>query len=338
MFNKRTFPWRRLLSIPPLVVAGSLLSSCAAAPAAVEKVKVGIVTYITFSPFFIAEEEGYFDDQNLDVELVTFENSTLLMPALEQGQLDAAGNAPVAGMFNAINQTGNIKIVADRGYVSPTDCSYVVILADPQWVAENPDPAAEAIRGMRFAVDINTFQAFVLETYLGTLGLTLDDVQTQYIPPPNMIEAAKNGSVDFIISAEPWVTRLVDTGAMAIWKPIQEIVPDMQTGFLNYGKRLAGDHPEIGERFMVAYLQGVRRFIQGKTDRNVEIIAEYTKLDPELLRSICWPAMRDDGAVDLETIMDYQEWAVANGQLSEVAGEDAVWDSRFVDFANKQLG
>ncbi|MFN2298890.1 MAG: hypothetical protein ACK2UB_08570, partial [Anaerolineales bacterium] len=66
--------------------------------------------------------------------------------------------------------------------------------------------------------------------------------------------------------------------------------------------------------------------------------AEYTKLDPELLRRICWPAMRDDGAVDLETIMDYQEWAVANGQLSEVAGEDAVWDSRFVNFANKQLG
>jgi NitT/TauT family transport system substrate-binding protein len=321
-----------------LALSGLGLSACASTPAAVVDVKVGIVSYITFSPFFIAKEEGYFTDQNLNVELELSENSTVIMPALEQGQLDAAGDAPIAGLFNAINQTGNIKIVADRGYLDPAACDYIALLATPEWVKDNPTPTADSFRGKRFAVDMNTFQAFMLEKVLATVGLTLQDVETQYIPPPNLIEAAKNGSVDFISTAEPWVTRITDTKAMALWKGYQHFVPNMQSGFLNFGKKFTQDNPELGDRFMVAYLKGVRQFNQGKTERNIEIISKYTKLPSELLQRICWPAMRNDGAVDMTTIMEYQEFAVRMGQLDKVAPEDAVWESRFVDFANKKIG
>jgi NitT/TauT family transport system substrate-binding protein len=313
-------------------------SACTSTPAAVVDVKVGIVTYITFSPFFIAKEEGYFAEQNLNVELELAENSTVIMPSLEQGQLDAAGDAPVAGLFNAINQTGNIKIVADRGYLDPDACDYIGLLASPDWVKNNPNPTADSFRGMRFAIDINTFQAFMLEKVLATVGLTLEDVETQYIPPPNLIEAAKNGSVDFISTAEPWVTRVADTKAMALWKGYQNFIPNMQSGFLNYGKKFSQEDPDLGQRFMVAYLKGVRQFNQGKTERNLEIIAKYTKLPTDLLQRICWPAIRNDGAVDMTTIMEYQEFAVRMGQLDEVAPEEAIWESRFVNFANKQLG
>ena len=46
---------------------------------------------------------------------------------------------------------------------------------------------------------------------------------------------------------------------------------------------------------MIAYLKGVRQYNQGKTDRNVEIIAKYTEMTPEEVKGSCWMSMRSDG-------------------------------------------
>jgi NitT/TauT family transport system substrate-binding protein len=329
---------RPIQALAALILFGLSLSACAAPPSATEDVKVGIVSYLTFSPFFIAKEEGFFAEQNLNIELQSFDSSTLIMPSLEQGQLDAAGDVPVAGLFNAINQTGNIKIVADRGQLSAGGCDYFALLASADWMAEHPVPTADDVRGKRFSVDVNSLQGYVTDKYLATLGLSLDDVDTQYIPPPNLIEAAKNGSIDFITTAEPWVTRITDTGTMSVLTGFQKVIPDAQAGFLNLGKRLAVEHPELGDRFVTAYLKGIRQYMQGKTDRNLEIVSQYTKLPTELLNRICWPAMRTDGAVNLSTVMDYQAWAIARGLLDKAAPESAIWDPRFIEHANKELG
>jgi NitT/TauT family transport system substrate-binding protein len=333
----------RLLQVRSVLAAAMvllLMSACGpkATPQAPQKVKVGIVPFISFSPFFIAKEEGYFTEQNLDVEFQTFDNSTLIMPLLEQGQLDVAGDVPVAGLFNAINQTGNIKIVADRGYLPSTGCDYFTIMASSDWAGKNPAPTADSIRGLRFAADINSIQGYVLDKFLGTIGLTLADVNIQYIPPPNMIEAAKNGSVDLMVAVEPWVTRLADTKKMVVLTGFQKVVPNAQAGFLNYGRLFSKDRPDLGNRFMIAYLKGLRQFTQGKTERNLAIIAQYTKLATDLLQRMCWPDMHSDGNVDLTTVMDFQTWAVARGQLNTVAPETAIWDPQFVNAANKTLG
>jgi NitT/TauT family transport system substrate-binding protein len=317
-----------------------LATACSptATPAAPDKVTVGICPYITFSPLFIAMEEGYFAEQNLEVDLQMFENSTVAMPLLEQGQLDAGGNVPVAGLFNAINQTESIKIVADRGSLIEGGCHYFAMLASDEWLADHPNPTADDFRGMRISTDVNSFQGFLLDTYLESFGLTYDDMEVQYIPPPNLIEAANNGSVDFITTAEPWVTRVSNTGKMSVLVGFQEIMPGAQVGFLNLGRRLAIDDPELGERFVTAYVQGIRQYMEGKTERNLEIISEYTKLPADALTRVCWPDMRTDGSVNIDTVMAYQEWAVNRGQLDKIAPEDVIWDPRFATYAETELG
>jgi NitT/TauT family transport system substrate-binding protein len=321
-----------------LATAGLLFSSCKPAPpAAPQKVEVGTTSFLSTAPLFIAQDEGYFTAQNLDVEFQTFDTAALMTPVLEQGLLDAAGDSPAIGLFNAINTTGNIKIVADKGYLEPTGCSYSAILATPDWVAKNPTLTADGIRGKRVAVEPNSVSAFIVEKLLGTVGLTLNDVQTQYLPPTALIAAAQNGSVDFINTAEPWITRLVATNKMVVWKGYQEIVPNMPIGFLDFGKRFTKDHPELGERFLTAYLQAIREYNQGKTVRNLEILAKYTKLPSDLLKQICWPSLHNDGSTDLSGLIDFQQWAVGKGKLNKVAGLDAIWDPRFVNAANKKL-
>ena len=106
-----------------------------------------------------------------------------------------------------------------------------------------------------------------------------------------------------------------------------------------YGPNLMKKNPEIGKRYMIAYLKGVRQYNQGKTPRNVEITAKYTEMDPKEVEQSCWMAMRSDGLIDpsISGMAGFQEWALANGYIDTAVAPEALLDLSFVQFANEAL-
>ena len=88
---------------------------------------------------------------------------------------------------------------------------------------------------------------------------------------------------------------------------------------------------------MVAYLKGVRQYNQGKTERNLNIIARHTELNLELLNQARWAPIRDDGSINTESILDYQTWAVEKGLVDSLVPEEQFWDASFVEYANQVL-
>lgn len=88
---------------------------------------------------------------------------------------------------------------------------------------------------------------------------------------------------------------------------------------------------------MVAYLKAVRQYNQGKTERNLEILAKHTELDRELLKRACWPSMHNDGRINVRGVLDFQAWAVGKGFLDSPVKEEQFWDPRFVKYANQVL-
>lgn len=67
---------------------------------------------------------------------------------------------------------------------------------------------------------------------------------------------------------------------------------------------------------MVAYLSAVDQYSEGKSARNIEILARRTGLDEALLRKACWPSVRGDGRVDMGSMLEFQRW----GPEEEVPG------------------
>ena len=88
---------------------------------------------------------------------------------------------------------------------------------------------------------------------------------------------------------------------------------------------------------MVAYLKGVRRFNEGKTRRNIEILAKYTGLEPALVESACWTPFREDGRIDVNSVLEFQRWALANQLVDKPMTAKEFWDPRFVEYANDVL-
>jgi NitT/TauT family transport system substrate-binding protein len=319
-----------------LVLLGGALQACAPqTPVPPDKLKVVILPYTSFGPIFIAQEEGYFAEQNLEVEFIRFESGTSPLPALATGEVDVLGTGPSVGLFNAIAGGSEVKLVADKGYLASDGCTYMSLLATKTWMDKNPAPNADSFKGARVSIDPTNFEAFMFEQVLKEHGLTLDDVNPQDIAPPALAEAAANDAVDIISVGDPWITRLTGSGEVAIWKPYQEIVPDMQFGFIAFAPTLFRDKPEVGARFLAAYLKGIEKYNEGKTDRNLEIMAKYTQLDVEILQKACWPPMNVTGQANLETVDAFQAWALERGLLDATVAADKYWDGSFLEQAKK---
>ena len=89
---------------------------------------------------------------------------------------------------------------------------------------------------------------------------------------------------------------------------------------------------------MVAYLKTMRQYNQGKTERNLEIIAKHTDLDKDILKQACWPTFRESGKINIQSLFDFQAWAVEQDYLAGTIKEDRFLDSRFIEHANRVLG
>lgn len=305
------------------------------------KLKVGTSVALTFAPFYIADAAGYFTEQALEVEFVQFATTREATAAIEQGQLDVLGGNASPAYFNSVGRGARLKLVADKGYVAPTGCTEYALLARKSLVDSKAldDPAK--IRGLKGSVNTVDISGYLADKALATKGLTLDDIQagTALLAEPVIIDGFAKGTLDLAVVNEPSVTRILEAGNAAIWFQAQALMPNFARGLVIYGPNLLDKNPDVGRRFMVAYLKGVKQFNEGKTDRNLDLLSKVTQLDREFLKRACWAPMRTDGKITTAPLFDFQAWAVKRKLVdSPVPDEKTLYDPAFVEYANKVLG
>jgi len=291
-----------------------------------DKLKLISLPLLSWAPFHIAAEEGYFAEQNLEVEFIRLTRNSEALPALAQGDVDIGAGLLTAGLMNLIAGGARIRLVADKGHLAADGCSQNAILVRRSLVEAGVLDEPAQLRGLRIETNPLLPEAFYTDLALQEVGLTLDDLEILTLPPSAEAEALASG-----------ITRLLLTGEAVIWRTVEQVIPDTQWASVIYGRSLLDERPEVGERFMVAYLKAVRQYNEGKTLRNLEVLIGRTGLDEELLRSACWPPIRNDGRVDAGSLLGYQEWAVSRGIADRVLTTDELVDHRFVDHANAIL-
>jgi len=144
--------------------------------------------------------------------------------------------------------------------------------------------------------------------------------------------------LDLVVTNEPTVSRMGKAGNLPVLKPITELMPGATTAITLYGPALLGEKAEAGKCFMVAYLKAARQYNQGKTERNIEILAEHMNMEPAVLEGMCWPALKGDGSIDTQSILDYQSWAFQNKYVDQELAFEQMFDAQFLDYANGILG
>lgn len=331
-----------LLTACTLVPAPTLNAPEPATSAAVEPIplKVGALPFLSNSVLEIAQEEGYFAEQGLAVELIPLQSDNDTIPLLLKGDLDVATPALTAGLFNAIAGGGNMKVALPLTSFVAQDCASIGLLARRVDIETGRYQEPAQWQGARVTLPPagpQSTNGYVLEQALQQGGLTLEAVSITPADLPAQGDALAAGQTDLVYAVEPWVTRMTGNPALALLMPLEPVAPELTASLIAFGARPLAD-PSIGARFAVAYLKAVRQYAEGKTPRNVELVAAYTKLEPALVEQLCWPVVSPDGIINVESVMAYQTWLKEQNLLDRTLAASEFLDTRFVEAALQVLG
>jgi NitT/TauT family transport system substrate-binding protein len=293
---------------------------------------------ISYAPIFIADKEGYFAQYGIELTYEKFNKTADALPLLISGDLDVYFGVVNTGLFNVIRQEPNVKVVADRGSVNTGDCTFLGIVVRKDLFDSGQITSAKDLKGQTIAASLAGENGFLLAQYLESAGLTLDDVVTNDIPSATYLDALANKTVAAFVTEEWQISSLLATGNAVILASAQDIVGPLQTSVVVFGKSLYADHPELGVRFLAAYLKGVARYNEGKTDSNLQILADATGANIDVLRNACWLPIHNDGSINFLAVDPFQQWSIEQKQLDQPVTEEQFWDPSFLVRANNLLG
>lgn len=287
---------------------------------------------MTFAAIMIAKEEKFFEQEGIEPRIVEVDGEQLAL-ATTSGAVDVMSISLRPGVFNTALRAP-VRIVADKGHSRPGPCAAEAFAAPKATVARIRQ---RGFRGERFVRERGTFTEYLVATLLRQEGLTENDVEFAELGNTEAVAAMQDRLDAVLYSQEPKLSNLLSKGRVEIIRSSESVVPGHQFSVLAFGNRLLHEEPEVGHRFMRAYLRGVRQYNQGKTDRNVEILAKYTKLPPEIIRRSCWIAIRSDGRVPPEGVQGFLDWAKQSGYLDADIAVSQWWDGRFAEAASTAL-
>ena len=108
---------------------GLALFAGACAPATTQRadadhVTFAVVPYLTLAPIYIAQAEGYFEQQGLEVEFVRLARNQELMTALARGEIDASVGMLTVNELALILNGARLRMIAAMGEFAPGGCTH----------------------------------------------------------------------------------------------------------------------------------------------------------------------------------------------------------------------
>jgi NitT/TauT family transport system substrate-binding protein len=289
--------------------------------------RVATAPYLAFAPLYVAQEQGYFADEGLDVEFVHFAGSEIAVPALVAGSIDILPSQASPGLLNAIGRGAVIRLVGRVHDATSSDCSPIRILARPGLLEEPEVSGHPPVR--RVSLNRQAVMMWLADEAFASVGLNLDSLEIVDIPNAVEADAIESGAVDAALAGEPWLSRTVSAGKADPWIAITDVMPDVEVTLLFYGARLIERERDAGARFLRALDSALRMLGQGPTSDNVELLAKVTGEDPAVLRGACWSFEQGDGRVRIESVMRFQNWARRRGLIDRILTGPQLWDPGF---------
>lgn len=319
-----------ILLTPLFTVAG-----CTAEAPEVYHLKVAYSPFTGHAPFFIAQEEGYFAKQGLEVELVKLAAYNQTIPLLANGELDVSSGPLSAAFINGVAQNLNLRIVAGKEYAAPDGESSALLVRKDLFDSGEIDSAAK-LKGRKVAIySVGIISHFTLAKTLDTAGLTLKDVEVIQMTSQEALAAFANRGLEASTMGPPEVQQVQAMGYAVSLNSINKLMPNFQYGFVTFGDNLLKKNPEAGKRFLVAYLQGIQQYNQGKTKRNLEILGKYLSMDEATLNQAFWTPIFSDARIKNEDILMFQDWLKEINLIDTKVDINQLVDTRLLDSARK---
>lgn len=330
------------------LVAAIMLLGASAPGLAADKVVVGMINSMSDAPFFLAIDNRYFKDEGIDAQLELSPSLANQVAPLSIGELDVASGAISAGVYNAVDRGIPIKIVADKGRNAPQYGFNAIMVRKDLYDSGKVKSLADLKGGTIAMIGVGSSDLSVMNEAMKSVGLTYDDIKVTQLALPNHLVAMKNKAMEWTLTPDPFATKMVEEGVAVKLATVDRFYPNAQQTVLIYGSRFIQDRPDVAQRFMNAYVRGIRAYVDGLADGRIagpnadQVIASLIKhgreKDAALLRKIVPVWIDPNGQLYVASVEKDFQFLAAKGFIKGPVTPAELIDNTFVAAANKKLG
>jgi len=319
--------WRRQ-SVSAFIALICGISALAPNVARAQQVTMFFGSDATYLPFIIAEKEGFYKDEGLNVTQRLFVTGVEAMLSFKTLKASFIASSTFAAL-PLWHEEGSDAIAIANFYSAPENQSAIV-------KANIKSPAD--LQGKKIATRKGSSAEYFLMTYLKRNHIAPGSVKIIDLTPPEAIAALVKGDVDalFLWEPNPTIARkaLGDRGrvlATARDYYVERIA-------LTANRSFASANPEIAVKMIRAVKKSID-FINANPDKAIQIGAQVLRADPSVIRILVdqkpYTLVWDKAAADEYELM--ANFLVEQGKVKKAKTISEMFDPQYLKQAAPEM-
>ncbi|QBE48087.1 hypothetical protein EVS81_03955 [Leucobacter triazinivorans] len=276
------------------------------------EVRVALIANANNLPLLVADANGYFVDEGLEVTLEPVQNLGALAGAM--GKQYDLGSSTIADVI--LQQQQGLDLVIATGVAEESADNPTVGVLVP---GDSPIESVEDLEGKTIAAATlgGNLHPSVVNWLIGG-GVSADSVTITEIPFPNMADQLANGRVDAVESLEPFRGQLLASGARELVNPLTRISDPVAFVSLMATGEFVENNPDALAKFTSA-LERAAEFIAEDEVAARAVLSDSTQLPEEVVKSVTLPTYTT--SIDPDEVALWAKVLEENGQLQGSASD-----------------
>ncbi len=204
-----------------------------------EVVSIGYLPSDHDSALFVANATGMYKDQGIEVELHEYNNGGEIINAMATDAIDV-GYIGITPTLAGIQEGVPVKIAAG------------VQLEASGLVTNDPSiKSVSDLKGKTVATPgDSSIQYMLLQYALNKSGMSIDDISDTSMKVSSMSGALRTGSIDAMLTYEPYVSVARDVDNMTVIETSGEIIPDHPCCVMVVSDSFTNDRPDTAKKLI----------------------------------------------------------------------------------------
>jgi NitT/TauT family transport system substrate-binding protein len=272
---KKTYIILAVIIIAVLGVSLTLfgISNAPKSQISTEPIRIGVVPWIGHGLYYIAKEKGFFEKEQLNVEVVPVDDSGIGKQLIATNKIDALSFTPET-----------VVLLADAGIpikaIVMTDRSEG---ADGIIVSQGIQDIAD-LQGKTVAFEVGSSSHFLLSYLLDKKRLTTNDLTVVNTIAPDAGAAFVSGKVDAAVTWEPWLSKAGERegGRLLATSKETPILP----AILIFRSEVTQNRPEDIQAVLRALFAARQWILANQTEATAIIARSFGITEPEVAEQL----------------------------------------------------
>jgi NitT/TauT family transport system substrate-binding protein len=293
-----------------------LLSACAP-QSKTQTLKIAVLPIIDTLPMYVAQQEGLFAKNGVDVEFIPVASAPERDQLLSAGGADGTINETLAVMlFNK----EDVQMQVVRYALRPTqESGHFFILAS----AESEISSLDGLKGVEIGVSQGTVIEYVTERLLQADGFTADEIKTIAVPKiPDRMALLASGELQAGVMPDPLASLVVSQGGVVVADDSNH--PEYGFSVISFRKDVIDANPGAVKGFLAA-IEEATALLNDDPDKYKNVLSEQKLVPPPLLESYRAPVFPTAAVPTENEWNDALLWLKEKGILtSDVSYEESI--------------